>query len=488
MSMKKWQHLKIPFDEIKVATNNFEDCIGKGGYGCVYKGQLSVSGVSTTVAVKRLNETLGQGLKEFLTEIDLLSERGSLDKYLKRSNSTRLTWLERLKICVDAARGLDHLHNRAGEHQTIIHRDIKSANILLDENWVAKISDLGLSKLSFSGLDRSVVISHACGTPGYCEPEYIYSGVVKKESDVYSFGMVLFEAICGRLCSVKDDDGFLLSGRLAKQYYESKKLDEIIDPSLKEQMNAYSKSRFSAIAYGCLHDDREQRPGMDVVMKELEETLKIQEEYEFEKEYGFEYWETKLPRDVDEIIKLFEIPPKVSNNKKELFFFLCNGIYFDTPTKELRPDNAMAEKYHQKRKQQKLDEVKAHLAFEEASQQSKSRTPHQKKDLRKKIEAKRPRSASSQVEFPKGKGSREKECTQEIGKMECSIDLEAETKRGVSLHTRNAPEISPTVMKKEGKTSITRAFAPVTPGGMIAVGRPLDTRTTQKPEVIGGGG
>ncbi|GJY18446.1 serine-threonine/tyrosine-protein kinase catalytic domain-containing protein [Tanacetum coccineum] len=240
MSMKERHHLKIPFEEIKIATNNFEDCIRKGGYGWVYKGQLLVSGVISTVAVKRLNETLGQRLKEFLTEIDLLSgqhhpnvisllgycddgkekiivyeyaERGSLDKYLRRSgitNSTSLTWLERLKICVDAARGLDHLHNHAGEHQTIIHSDIKSANILLDENWVAKISDLGLSRLSLAGLDRSVVISYACGTPGYCEPEYIYNGGVKKESDVYSFGMVLFEAICGRLRNIKDDDGFII--------------------------------------------------------------------------------------------------------------------------------------------------------------------------------------------------------------------------------------------------------------------------------------
>ncbi|GJX27003.1 serine-threonine/tyrosine-protein kinase catalytic domain-containing protein [Tanacetum coccineum] len=352
MAMKKWQHLKIPFEDIKVATNNFEDCIGKGGYGWVYKGQLPVSGVITTVAVKRLNETLGQGLKEFLTEIDLLSgqhhpnvisllgycddgkekiivyeyaERGSLDKYLRRSgitNSTSLTWLERLKICVDAARGLDHLHNHAGEHQTIIHRDIKSANILLDENWVAKISDLGLSRLSLAGLDRSVVISHACGTPGYCEPEYIYSGVVKKESDVYSFGMVLFEAICGRLCSIKYDDGFLLSAKLAKEYYQSKKLDEIIDPSLKEHISSYSMSRFSAIAYGCLHNDREQRPGMDVVTKELEETLKIQSESD-------DYQEQSYQGNVNGNHQDYPKPREVSNNKKELFSFLHKGIYFD---------------------------------------------------------------------------------------------------------------------------------------------------------------
>ncbi|KAJ0704735.1 putative protein kinase RLK-Pelle-CrRLK1L-1 family [Helianthus annuus] len=118
---------------------------------------------------------------------------GSLDKYLSRSNPTRtltLTWEERLKICVGAAGGLDYLHNHVGKHQTIIHRDIKSANILIDENWVAKVSDLGLSKLTLAGLNRSDVVTYACGTRGYCEPEYFLTNVVKKESDVYSFGMV----------------------------------------------------------------------------------------------------------------------------------------------------------------------------------------------------------------------------------------------------------------------------------------------------------
>ncbi|KAL8206076.1 hypothetical protein R6Q57_009627 [Mikania cordata] len=224
---KKSQHLKISLEEIETATKNFQECIGKGGYGMVYKGQILIDGKLTTVAVKRLNEQFGQGLKEFLIEIQLLTgqnhpnlisflgycdegkekiivyeyaEHGSLDRYLRRNRRTYvLNWLERLKICVDAARGLNHLHNHVGKHQTIIHRDVKSSNILLDHNWVAKISDLGLSKLSLSGLNRSSVVSHACGTHGYCEPEYFSTGVLKKESDVYSFGMVLFEVVCGRV-------------------------------------------------------------------------------------------------------------------------------------------------------------------------------------------------------------------------------------------------------------------------------------------------
>ncbi|KAJ9560962.1 hypothetical protein OSB04_006122 [Centaurea solstitialis] len=309
--LRESQHLKLKLQDIQLATKNFETCIGKGGYGSVYKGQLSVDGKPTTVAVKRLNEQFGQGLKEFLTEIQLLTgqnhpnlisllgycddgeekiivyeyaEHGSLDRYLNNTNRTHLTWRERLRICIEAARGLDHLHNHVKAHQTIIHRDIKSSNILLDENWVAKISDLGLSKLSLAGLDRSLVVTNPAGTYGYVEPESIDTGIVKKESDVYSFGVVLFEVLCGRLCLSKHDDGILLSARLAKDYYENKKLIEIIDPRVREEMSLKSMNKFSAVAYGCLQDDRGRRPNMELVVKELIESLKIQVEYELEKE------------------------------------------------------------------------------------------------------------------------------------------------------------------------------------------------------------
>ncbi|KAM0064658.1 putative protein kinase RLK-Pelle-CrRLK1L-1 family [Helianthus debilis subsp. tardiflorus] len=298
------QHLALSFKEIETATENFRTCIGKGGYGPVYKGELLIAGKLTAVAVKRLNDRLGQGLKEFLTEIQLLTgqehpnvvsllgycdegtekiivyeyaERGSLNRYIRPSDTAYcLTWLERLKICVGAACGLDHLHSHVGKHQSIIHRDIKSANILLDDKWVAKISDLGLSKLSLAGLDRSAVISHACGTPGYVEPEYIISGIVTKKSDVYSFGMVLFEVLCGRSCTVKEDDGLYLSAPMIKEYYKGKKLDEIVHPILRKQISTDCMYKFSRIAYRCLQDDRERRPSMHVVKKELEETLKIE--------------------------------------------------------------------------------------------------------------------------------------------------------------------------------------------------------------------
>ncbi|KAJ0770872.1 putative protein kinase RLK-Pelle-CrRLK1L-1 family [Helianthus annuus] len=304
-ALKESQHLKIPLKDIEIATNNFQDCIGIGGYGKVYKGELLVLGKSTVVAVKRLNEQFGQGLKEFLTEIQLLSGQnhpnlitligycdegkekiivyeyaanGSLDQYLRRGgNAGAHTWMERIIICVDAARGLNHLHYHVGKHHTIIHRDIKSSNILIDHNWVAKISDLGLSKLGLAGLNRSAVISRVCGTPGYWEPEYSSTGIVTKESDVYSFGIVLFEVLCGKLCCIIDHShgGFQLSATVVKDYYNKKKMAEIVDPSLKEQMSLDLIHEFSTIAYECLHEDREQRPPMYLVMKRLEKLLAI---------------------------------------------------------------------------------------------------------------------------------------------------------------------------------------------------------------------
>ncbi|GJR84647.1 serine-threonine/tyrosine-protein kinase catalytic domain-containing protein [Tanacetum coccineum] len=305
--MKNWEGLKIPFEKIDAATEKFKTCIGKGGYGWVYKGILSIDGKDTTVAVKRLNERFGQGLREFLTEIQLLSgqehpnlisllgycddgkekiivyeyaTRGSLDRYIRRRNrdesSTTLTWLERLKISADAARGLDHLHNHIGGHRTIIHRDIKSSNILIDENWVAKISDLGLSKLSVTGFDMSLIVSNGCGTRGYCEPEYYTSGVVTKKSDVYSFGIVLFEVLCGRLCIIEPDNDFILSGLSVKEYYNKGNLVKIIDPSLREHMGSYSMTDFRILRTD-VDDDENNDLTMVLSRKSLKKSLNVHE-------------------------------------------------------------------------------------------------------------------------------------------------------------------------------------------------------------------
>ena len=173
------------------------------------------------VAFKRLDRQYGQGETEFLKEISTLSQykhenliallgyciqeremilvyeytaHGSLDFHL---GSCDLTWTQRLKLFLQAAEGLRYLHDPNGAHHKLIHRDIKSGNILLDEKWNAKIADLGLSEIS---PDNANLVTVVRGTPGYTDPEYHETYMLTEHSDVYSFGVTLFEVLCGSLC------------------------------------------------------------------------------------------------------------------------------------------------------------------------------------------------------------------------------------------------------------------------------------------------
>ncbi|GJZ77951.1 receptor-like protein kinase HERK 1, partial [Tanacetum coccineum] len=150
---------------------------------------------------------------------------GSLEKYL---SSEELTWSQRLKICIGAARGLEYLHNPLGTQQRVLHRDVKCANFLLDHNWEAKISDFGLSRIGPANQEFTFLVSTVVGTLGYCDPLYAETGILTKESDVYSFGVVLFEVLCGRFCIGKHDDEHRLLIPLAQRSYEKGTLDDII--------------------------------------------------------------------------------------------------------------------------------------------------------------------------------------------------------------------------------------------------------------------
>ena len=293
-----FNHLKIQLKDVKEATHNFEDePIGGGGFGKVYKGDLFLQEQPKTVAFKRLDRQFGQGDIEFWKEILMLSKlrhdnlvsllhfcnengekilvyeyasNGSLDRHL---GDPSLTWNQRLHICLGAARGIKYLHDPKKGQQRVLHRDIKSSNILLDEKWNAKVSDFGLSKIGPANQSRTYLISNVVGTHGYCDPLYSQTSLLSKESGVYSFGVVLFEVMCGKLCYKYHNDATIILVYRWKEYYDKNKLIDIIHHDLKEQMDHESLKTFSAIANQCLNLQREKRPTMVEIIKELEIAL-----------------------------------------------------------------------------------------------------------------------------------------------------------------------------------------------------------------------
>ncbi|XP_024637902.2 probable receptor-like protein kinase At2g23200 [Medicago truncatula] len=293
--------LKIPLLDLQFATDNFDAkrIIGKGGFGIVYKGVLR-NGVS--VAVKRSEPGSGQGLPEFQTEIMVLSkirhrhlvsligycderyemilvyeymEKGTLKDSLYGANlPSFLTWKQRLEICIGAARGLHYLHK--GAAGGIIHRDVKSTNILLDEHLVAKVADFGLSRTG--PLDQhSYVSTGVKGTFGYLDPEYFRSQQLTEKSDVYSFGVVLLEVLCARPAIEpslpREQVNLAQWGIFCK---DKGLLEDIIDPSIKGQIDPNSLRKFSEIVEKCLQDDGCDRPSMGNVLWDLEYSLQLQ--------------------------------------------------------------------------------------------------------------------------------------------------------------------------------------------------------------------
>lgn len=286
------------FEEIKKCTNNFSEKndIGSGGYGKVYRGTLANGQL---VAIKRAHQGSTQGALEFKTEIELLSRvhhknvvsligfcfnkgeqmlvyeyitNGTLKDSLTGKTGIRLDWTKRLRIALGAARGVQYLHDLA--NPPIIHRDIKSNNILLDQRLTAKVADFGLSK-PMSEQDQTHVTTQVKGTMGYLDPEYYMTQQLTEKSDVYSFGVVMLELLTSRTPIVK---GKYVVREVKETVDKSKNLynlESILDPIVSSNMAPGSVERFVEVAMRCVNEAGVNRPGMSEVVKEIESIMEI---------------------------------------------------------------------------------------------------------------------------------------------------------------------------------------------------------------------
>ncbi|XP_047152699.1 receptor-like protein kinase BRI1-like 3 [Vigna umbellata] len=290
---------KLTFAHLLEATNGFsaESLIGSGGFGEVYKAKLKDGCV---VAIKKLIHVTGQGDREFMAEMETIGkikhrnlvqllgyckvgeERllvyefmkwGSLEAVLHeraKGGGSNLDWGARKKIAIGSARGLAFLHHSCIPH--IIHRDMKSSNILLDEDFEARVSDFGMARL-VNALDTHLTVSTLAGTPGYVPPEYYQSFRCTAKGDVYSYGVILLELLSGRRpidSSEFGEDNNLVGW--SKKLYKEKRINEILDPDLIVQSSSESELfQYLRIAFECLDERPYRRPTMIQVMAMFKE-------------------------------------------------------------------------------------------------------------------------------------------------------------------------------------------------------------------------
>ncbi|RLM86685.1 putative LRR receptor-like serine/threonine-protein kinase [Panicum miliaceum] len=299
------ENRRFTYKELENITDNFERLIGQGGFGLVYYGRLEDG---TMVAAKMRSESSSHGLDEFLAEVQSLTKvhhrnivslvgycweknhlalvyeymsQGNLYDHLrvlffwynegKHAAVELLNWGTRVRIVLEAAQGLDYLHN--GCSPPIIHRDVKSSNILLGRNLQAKIADMGLSR-SYLSDTQTHISATAAGTAGYMDPEYYLTGRLTESSDVYSFGIVLLEAATG--------EPPLLPGlghivQRVKQRIAAGDIGSIADSRLRGAYDVSSMWKVVDIAMACAADDGAARPTMADVVAQLKDSMALED-------------------------------------------------------------------------------------------------------------------------------------------------------------------------------------------------------------------
>ncbi|XP_010263508.1 PREDICTED: probable receptor-like protein kinase At1g49730 isoform X1 [Nelumbo nucifera] len=284
---------KFSYKETKKATDNFNTIIGRGGFGTVYKAQFSDGCV---VAVKRMNKVSEQGEDEFCREMELLGrlhhrhlvalrgfcvekherflmyeymENGSLKDHLHSPDKTPLSWSTRIQIAIDVANALEYLHFYCDP--PLCHRDIKSSNILLDENFVAKVADFGLAHASKTGsISFEPVNTDIRGTPGYMDPEYVVTQELTEKSDIYSYGVLLLELVTARRAI--QDSRNLVEWSQPFMATESG-LPELVDPAIGDSFDLEQLQTLVTIVRWCTQREGKARPSIKQVLRLLYESL-----------------------------------------------------------------------------------------------------------------------------------------------------------------------------------------------------------------------
>ncbi|KAH9619854.1 hypothetical protein KSS87_009498 [Heliosperma pusillum] len=317
------ESLQYNFTTLQHATNNFSsDCkLGEGGFGSIYKGTLQDG---KEIAVKRLSRSATHGVQEFKNEVLLVAKlqhrnlarllgfcvegdekllvyeyvaNKSLDTFLFDSEKKgKLDWIKRYKIIQGIARGMLYLHQDS--RLTIVHRDLKAGNILLDTDMNPKISDFGMARI-FGGDQTEGNTSRVVGTYGYMSPEYAMHGQFSIKSDVYSFGVLMLEIISGKRNSVSHESGNdddLLS-QAWQNWREGVPL-EFIDQTIKDSISSHEFSRCIHLGLLCVHESVDKRPTMATIVLTLDSnsvTLPMPEEPAFLTKTVFE---SKLPKEM----------------------------------------------------------------------------------------------------------------------------------------------------------------------------------------------